>query len=195
MTDTAIGTHLRHACDGDDCIICRNRLTACRTCLGVEAELPLCCPGRPLTAAEREAVADRRMEVIADDRGVRIYAIDEHGIAYRDWDGRREDLTWIMKDGDEVMHLAAAPADRGRQLTTGIDDPVAITFNSGVVSERRRGWWHQVPVHHPLCCQYSQDGTLWLATEAGARIWDGRSLSESAPSQAPAAAAMVAAAP
>lgn len=162
---------------------------ACRICGGQGAGLPRCCPGRALAPDEVKAITEHRVEIIADDRGVRIYAIDDSGVVFRDWNGERDALTVITRardtgleskeavdahvKGHTAQRIAAAAAD-DVQRTVGIDDPVAVMFQDGLMTERRRGTWIQVPGRSATDFRYDDDANLHVTTEDGVFVWDGR---------------------
>lgn len=61
--------HNRRDCqsDGDSnavCVVCEGGLTYCEICNGGEADLPTECPGRKMTAEEREGVANGVLDYV-----------------------------------------------------------------------------------------------------------------------------------
>lgn len=52
----------QHTCNRATCFVCRHEKLHCQVCGGTERAITKECPGRPLTAAQREAIADGELD-------------------------------------------------------------------------------------------------------------------------------------
>lgn len=61
----------QHA-EPDECFMCAGGLAYCTICCGAEASLPTCCPGRPITDDEQDAIVSGVLDFVLPGVWVRL---------------------------------------------------------------------------------------------------------------------------